>query len=164
MLRAAVLRTARGREDGFRLRRVSARHSRLQCTALPPSMRRGSARLGSVRRKEPPFPREPLEDVRPPICEGDAGAGHQILDGVGHEDLAGLGCPRDVDTREYREAAHGPVVILDLTGVYADPHCDPESLHCIADCAPAANGGGRTVKDGEDMVPDDIHLLPAVAG
>ena len=67
MLRAAVLRTARRREDGFRLRRVSARHSRLQCTALPPSMRRGSARLGSVGRKEPPFPREPLEDVRPPI-------------------------------------------------------------------------------------------------
>ena len=163
MLRAAVLRTARGREDGFRLRRVSARHSRLQCTALPPSMRRGSARLGSVGRKEPPFPRQPLEDVRPPLREGDTGPGYQFLNGVGHKDLTGLCYPRDADACEYREAAHGPVVILDFTGVYADPHCHPESLHSIADRAPAANGGGRTVKDSEDMVPDYIHLLPTVA-
>src|SRR6266446_2230744 len=91
--------------------------------------------------KEPPLPREPLEDVRPPIREGDAGPGRQLLDGVGHENLAGLGCPRDADAREYRDAAHGPVVILDLPGVYADPHRHPEYLHGISDRAPAAEIG-----------------------
>jgi len=43
-----------------------------------------------IRGEEPPLPRKPLEDVRPAIREGDAGSGHQLLDGVGHEDLAGL--------------------------------------------------------------------------
>jgi len=95
--------------------------------------------------------------MRPPLREGDAGAGHQLLDGVGHEDLAGLGGPRDADAREYRDAADGPVVILDLTGVDADPYRHPESLHGISDRAPAADGGGRTVEDGEDLVPDRIH-------
>ena len=54
--------------------------------------------------------------------------------------------------------------MLDLTGVYANPHRHPESLHGIADRAPAADSGGRTVEDGKDLVRDYIYLLPAVAG
>ena len=80
--------------------------------------------------------------MRPPIREGDARAGHQIFHGVGHEDLAGLGCPQDTRAGIYRDAADSPVVILDLTGVYADPHRHLKSLHGIADRIPAADGGG----------------------
>lgn len=39
---------------------------------------------GSDRRKESPLPRQPPNGVCPPIREGDAGAGHQLLDGAGH--------------------------------------------------------------------------------
>jgi hypothetical protein len=102
--------------------------------------------------------------VHPPICEDDARSGHQLLDGVGHEDLARLGYRRDQDAHEYRDAAHGPVIILDLTGVDADPHRCSESLHGVADRAPAADGGSRAVEDGADPVPGHIDLLTTVAG
>src|SRR5258707_14123794 len=102
--------------------------------------------------------------MRPPIREGDARAGHQILHGVGHKDLAGLGCPHDTGAGVYRDAADWAVVILDLTGVYANPHRHPKSLHSIADRIPAADGGGCTVEDGEDLVRNYIYLVPTVAG
>jgi hypothetical protein len=35
-----------------------------------------------------------------PIREGDAGPSYPLLDGVGDEDLAGLGYPRDADACE----------------------------------------------------------------
>ena len=100
------------------------------------------------------YARYPSEEVRASIREGDAGPGHQFLDGVGHEDLAGLGCPCDTGARIDRDAADGPVVRLDLSGVDADPHRHLDSPHGIADRAPAADGGNRTVEDGKDLVPD----------
>jgi hypothetical protein len=48
--------------------------------------------------------------------------------------------------------------------VDADPHRHPEFLHSIADCAPAADGSSRTVEDGEEPVPGQIDLLPAMTG
>src|SRR6266496_4679798 len=114
--------------------------------------------------EEPPLPWKPLEDVCSSIREGNRGPYDQFLDGVGHEDLAGLGCMSDPDAREYRNAADGPVIILNLAGVYANRHRDSKSLHDISDRAPAVDGGGRPVEDGEDLVPDRIYFLSAVAG
>jgi hypothetical protein len=75
-----------------------------------------------------------------------------------------LGYRRDPDACEDRDTADGPVIRLDLTSVDADPHRYPEALHGIADCAPAADGGNRAVEDSEELVTDQIDLLPAVAG
>src|SRR6266567_638980 len=117
-----------------------------------------------IRSEEPPLPRKPLEDVCSSIREGNRGPCDQFLDGVGHEDLAGLGCMSDSDAGEYRNAADGPVIRLNLNGLYANLHRDSKSLHDVSDRAPAVDGGGRPVEHGEDLVPDRIYLLPAVTG
>ena len=113
-------------------------------------------------REEPPLSGELFEGVGAPIGEGYAGSGHEFFDGARHKDLAWLGYRRDPDTREHGDAAHGRVIILDLTGVYADPHRHPEAVHGVTDGAPAADGGDGTVKDGQGLVPDRIHLFPAM--
>src|SRR5678815_3470 len=99
----------------------------------------GGRGLIYIRSKEPPLSRESLEGVRPTIGEGYTRPSRQLLHGVGHEHLAGLGYRCDADPRKYRNAAHGLIVVLNLPGVYADLHRHPESLHGITDRAPAAD-------------------------
>ena len=82
----------------------------------------------------------------------------------GTRNLAGLRYRANANACEHRDAAHGLIVITDLSGVYADLHRHPDSPHGITNRAPAADGGGRTVKDGEYLFPDQIHLFPAVPG
>src|SRR5262245_40483008 len=130
-----------------------------------PGAQREDLGLGHIGSEEPPFPRDSLEDVRPTILERDPRPGHQVLDGIGHEDLAGLGRHHDAMASEDRDAAHGLAVVLDLSSVYADFFGQLEFLmYRIADCTSAADGRGRSVKDGEELVPDQIQFFPAVAG
>src|SRR5215468_600568 len=124
----------------------------------------GGRSLIYIGRKESPLSRESLEGMRPTIDEGYTRPSRQLLHGVGHDHLAGLGYRCDADARKYRNAAHGLIVVLNLPGVYADLHRQPEPLHGITDRAPAADGGDGTVKDGKDLLPDHIHLFPAVTG
>src|SRR5262245_60808109 len=44
----------------------------------------------------------------------------------------------------------------------ADPYCHSDYVHRIADRASAPDGGDSTIKDGEGLGPDGIHLVAAM--
>ena len=73
-----------------------------------------------------PLARYPLQLVKTAVGELDPRAGDQILDRSGDEDLARTGECRNAGARVHRDPAHRVARELDLAGVNARAHLQPE--------------------------------------
>src|SRR5205807_2060345 len=99
-----------------------------------------------------------LETVDTPLVELEARAGDEVDDGLGHEHLPRPGLGRDPLADVDGDAADVAAPQLDLAGVDAGPHVDPQRPHRVADGEGAAHGPGRPVEGCEQAVAGCLDL------
>src|SRR5262245_58036126 len=116
------------------------------------------ARCSTLHSEQLPAPRNTLELVLTAICEIDARADHEVLDGLGHQDLSGR-C-QGSHARSDVDGQPSEVVTADLalTGVEADAQVDPEFPGRLDDRLCAANGASRAVEGCKEAVPAGFDL------
>src|SRR5689334_15963464 len=101
---------------------------------------------------EPPFSRNASERVNAPVGEDDPRSDHDVLHGTGYQRLARAcrGCDAGADV--YGDAADVAVGLLDLAGVQARAHVEPERSRAVADRERAADRARRAVEGREEPV------------
>jgi hypothetical protein len=97
------------------------------------------------------------------VLEAKAGAGDQVLDGAGHQDLTRPGGGRDAGADVDGEPGDLVVPELDLPGVQAGPDREPERGHAAGDRARAPDRPGRAVEGGEEAIARGVDLAPPEA-
>src|SRR5207244_646096 len=105
-----------------------------------------------------PLARYPLERVETAVGELDPRAGDQILDRSGDEDLARTGECRNAGARVHRDPAHRVARELDLAGVNARAHLQPELRYPLDDTPGAADRARGAVERAEEPAPRRIDL------
>ena len=97
------------------------------------------------------------------VLELQAGAGNEVANGAGDEDLSAAGqfrdARRDVDSDAADVVAHD----FDLAGMEAAAHLDAERPHPLDDCRSAAHGAGGAVERREKAVAEALDGAPAEA-
>src|SRR5215211_1063005 len=107
---------------------------------------------GRAGRVEPPLARDALQFVHSTLLELDSRARDQVLDGAGHENLAGAGgsgyARSDVD----RNPRYLSVLQLALACVNAGADREIELAECVDDRASACDRTRRAVEDRKEAV------------
>src|SRR6476646_7092146 len=102
-----------------------------------------------------------LKLVLAPVLEGEAGAGHEVFDGLGYEYFRcfGVGCDPRADTDT--EAADLPVDHFALAGVDACAGLDSQVAHSPGDFECAVDGSGRPIEARKEAIAGGVDLEAA---
>src|SRR4029453_16882044 len=124
-----------------------------RCSTSPRSAGRGRRTSGGGRRTRRPARRsavghreqlpgalDALELAGAAVGQGDAGAGAQVADGPGHQDLAGVGLGQDPGGEVDGDAADVVAAQLDLAGVEPGPDLDVDVDELVAEGDRRAEG------------------------
>src|SRR5919108_2971558 len=99
-----------------------------------------------------------LELPDPSVLEPEGGAGDQLPERAGDQDLARTGQGREPGPRVDRHPAEPSAHDLGLADVDTGPDLDPERPNALNDRRCTANGLGRTVEGGEEAVAGGVDL------
>jgi hypothetical protein len=113
--------------------------------------------------EELPLVRDAFERMGAPIGEWDARTTHQVGDGAGDEDFAGLGECLDALGDVDGDAPDIVTVQLDFAGMEPNPHIDTDGAHRVADGTGAAHGSPRPVEGRQEPVAGRLDLSAAEA-
>ena len=97
------------------------------------------------------------------VLEGDARAGHEVLDGSRHEHLARAGGGSDARSGVDGDSRRLPGDDFALAGVNADANLEAELVNQLGDGASAADRPGRSVEAREEPVAGSVDLAAAEA-
>ena len=111
------------------------------------------------RLKESPCARYAFQTVLTAISELDAGAGDEVLDGRGDEDLTRVSVGGDPGTDVNGEAGQLAFISLALSRVNPDSQLEPKLVGVGNECLCTADRSRRTVEGGEEAVAGRVHLL-----
>src|SRR5207245_1764942 len=112
--------------------------------------------------EERPLRLQPLEPVVPTDVELEPGAGHQVTNRAGGQDLAGSGGGRHTRRDVHRNASEIAVVGLALPSVEPRPNVDAEVRHGAGDRLGAADATCGSVEGGHETVAGVLHLASPV--
>src|SRR5262245_60042022 len=113
--------------------------------------------------EERPVARYALERVAPACVEPDTGAGHEVSDRAGCQDLLGLRHRGDARPGVHGDPADPGPGDLALARVYARPHLEAKLVYRVANGAGAADRARGTVEDREESVARYVDLPAAEA-
>src|SRR5581483_9889804 len=93
---------------------------------------------------EPPLAGNPLQLGHAAVLEAEPGAGDEVLDRLGDQNLARCRLARDPRSDRNRDSGHLAVEELALTRVHAGAELEPELRDCVANRAGAADRARRS--------------------
>src|SRR6185503_6819249 len=106
--------------------------------------------------------RHALEGLGASVLESKAGPRDKVLDGAGHQDLAGPGGRGDPRADVNREPGNLVTMQLDLARVEACAHVESERPDSLGHRAGASDGARRPVERREEAVAGRIDLAAPV--
>src|SRR5262245_9269923 len=112
---------------------------------------------------QPPLSRNALQLVGAALVELDSRTGHEVLDRGGDEHFTRLGERGDPRSRRDRDPAELAVDALELAGVEAGPHLEPERADRVANRGRALDRAPGPVEGREEAVARRVQLLAAEA-
>src|SRR5215472_11295033 len=102
--------------------------------------------------------------MRSALLEAYAGAGNEVSDRTGHENLAGAGQSGDPGPNVDSDAAHFVTDDFALASVETRAYTNSERFDAGRDGLGAAYGPCRAVEGGEEAIAGRVNLAAAEAG
>src|SRR5215208_1916249 len=102
--------------------------------------------------EEPPLAADALEGVGAAVLEHVVRPGDQVVDGAGHQHLAGSGGRHHPGRDMHADAADVVAPELDLAGVDPGPDLDPAVPQPVTEAGGAADPAAGPVEQGQDAV------------
>src|SRR5262245_13458220 len=112
---------------------------------------------------ELPFPGQTLHRCASTGIELEPGAGHEIFDGSGDQDLIGPRLLGDSSPDVHGDSCLLSIDDFALAGMQADPEGQTEVLHDVSGFPREPKCSGRPVETREESIPGRVQLLAAVA-